>query len=272
MTAAETRDAERFRSGRRDPALAVLEGFHPLKHALRFGARVEVAVAPDPGAVCAAAAGLALDLAGSLASLVRAVDRETFASLGASGPAEVMALARRPDVDVAALLAGGGHVGSDPGGGHVGSDPGGGHPGSPVVLLDNPRHLGNVGAAVRVAAAAGAAGVLVTGQADPWHPVALRGGAGLQFALPVASCASLDGCGRPVVALDPDGDPFAPEAVPAGALLAFGSERRGLSPEVLERAELRLALPMTPGVSSLNLATAVAATLYTTICGGLYRR
>ena len=263
MTAAETRDAERFRSGRRDPALAVLEGFHPLKHALRFGARVEVAVAPDPGAVCAAAAGLALDLAGSLASLVRAVDRETFASLGASGPAEVMALARRPDVDVAALLAGGGHVGSDPGGGH---------PGSPVVLLDNPRHLGNVGAAVRVAAAAGAAGVLVTGQADPWHPVALRGGAGLQFALPVASCASLDGCGRPVVALDPDGDPFAPEAVPAGALLAFGSERRGLSPEVLERAELRLALPMTPGVSSLNLATAVAATLYTTICGGLYRR
>ena len=30
----------RFGRARRDPALAVLEGFHPLKHALRFGATV----------------------------------------------------------------------------------------------------------------------------------------------------------------------------------------------------------------------------------------
>ena len=30
----------RFGRARRDPALAVLEGFHPLKHALRFGANV----------------------------------------------------------------------------------------------------------------------------------------------------------------------------------------------------------------------------------------
>ena len=28
----------RYRAARRDPELAVLEGFHALKHALRFGA------------------------------------------------------------------------------------------------------------------------------------------------------------------------------------------------------------------------------------------
>ena len=28
----------RFRTARRDPALTVVEGFHALKHALRFGA------------------------------------------------------------------------------------------------------------------------------------------------------------------------------------------------------------------------------------------
>ncbi|MFO1533899.1 MAG: TrmH family RNA methyltransferase, partial [Thermoplasmatota archaeon] len=54
-----------------------------------------------------------------------------------------------------------------------------------VVLLEDPRHLGNLGACVRVAAAAGVAGVITTGRQDPWHPDALRGSAGLHFALPV---------------------------------------------------------------------------------------
>src|ERR1700759_5046461 len=35
-----------FRPARRDPALAVLEGFHALKHALRFGAEVRSVVSP----------------------------------------------------------------------------------------------------------------------------------------------------------------------------------------------------------------------------------
>ena len=35
--------------------------------------------------------------------------------------------------------------------------------------------MGNMGACVRVAAAADAAGVLTTGGNDPWHPDALRG-------------------------------------------------------------------------------------------------
>ena len=40
--------AERFRRARNDPDLAVLEGLHALKHALRFGAAIEEAVAVDP--------------------------------------------------------------------------------------------------------------------------------------------------------------------------------------------------------------------------------
>ena len=57
---------------------------------------------------------------------------------------------------------------------------------APVIALEEPRHLGNLGACVRVAAAAGAAGVITTGTSDPWHADALRGSAGLHFALPVA--------------------------------------------------------------------------------------
>ena len=38
----------RFGRARRDRSLAVLEGFHPLKHALRFGARVLEIACTDP--------------------------------------------------------------------------------------------------------------------------------------------------------------------------------------------------------------------------------
>jgi RNA methyltransferase, TrmH family len=111
-----------------------------------------------------------------------------------------------------------------------------------------------------VAAAAGAAALLVTGPADPWHPDAVRGAAGLQFALPVARLDALPDTGRPLVALDPAGEPLS--QLPDRAILAFGTERHGLSPELLARAHARVALPMRAGVSSLNLATAVAAVLF----------
>ncbi len=64
-----------------------------------------------------------------------------------------------------------------------------------------------------------------------------------------------------LLAIDPDGEPLRPGSIPTAALLAFGGERQGLSPELRARAERRLALPMRPRVSSLNLAMAVAVAL-----------
>jgi TrmH family RNA methyltransferase len=116
-----------------------------------------------------------------------------------------------------------------------------------------------------VAAAADAAGVLSTGSHDPWHPDALRGAAGLHFALPVgrlSALGELDGRARSLLALDPDGEELDPAALDAGAILAFGTERHGLSDELLGRADARVRIPMRPGVSSLNLATSVAAVLF----------
>ena len=79
-----------------------------------------------------------------------------------------------------------------------------------MILFEEPRHLGNLGACVRVAAAAGAAGVITTGISDPWHPDALRGSAGLHFALPVARSRVIRTGDRPLVALDPAGETLAP--------------------------------------------------------------
>jgi len=68
--------------------------------------------------------------------------------------------------------------------------------------------------------------------------------------------------GRPLVAVDPAGTPLRPGSLARDAILVFGSERRGLAPALRGRADAVVALPMRQGVSSLNLATAVAATLY----------
>jgi RNA methyltransferase, TrmH family len=236
----------RFGSARRDPSLAVLEGLHPLKHALRFGANVLEAVSPDPAELDRLAARLAPDLGERLHALVRRVEPSVFDQLAPLAPATgVMSLAERPSVDPAAVLA----------------DP---RP-SPVVLLEDPRDLGNMGACVRVAAAADIGGVLTTGSHDPWHPDALRGAAGLHYAVPVArlqSLAILASRDRPLLAVDPDGVPLDPAELSPRALLAFGTERDGLSDELSARADARVSIPMRPGVSSLNLATSVAAVLF----------
>jgi TrmH family RNA methyltransferase len=235
--------AQRYRAARRDRDLALIEGFHALKHALRFGAELQEAVASQPDELDRLAADLAPDLAGTLAARVTAVTPDLLAQIVPQAPRTgVVAIARRPRIDLTGTLA----------------DP---RP-APLVLLEDPRTMGNMGACVRVAAAADAAGVLSTGDNDPWHPEALRGAAGLHFALPVAHLDRLPEGDRPLVAVDPEGEPLDRAELSPRAILAFGTERYGLSEELLDRADARLAIPMRAGVSSLNLATAVAAVLF----------
>jgi TrmH family RNA methyltransferase len=252
----------RFRRARRDPALAVLEGFHALKHALRFDAPLLEVVVSEDAPLERLSSALAPDLSARLHELARPVEPAVFAQLAPlPPPTGVIALARRRAGDPAAVLA----------------DP----RAAPVILLEDPRDLGNMGACVRVAAAADAAGVLSTGSHDPWHPDALRGAAGLHYALPVARLERLslldrgpaqgtgDGHatgtparGRPLLAIDPEGEPIAPGELPPRAVLAFGTERYGLSDELSARADASVSIPMRTGVSSLNLATSVAAVLF----------
>ena len=225
----------------------MLEGFHPLKHALRFGATMLESVTRDCQALHSLTHSLSPDLVGVLDSGIEQVSDSVFRQLSPVPPSTgVIALARRPVPDPVAFTVS-----------------------APLVLLENPRSHGNIGAAVRVAAAAGAAGVVSTGEHDPWHPSALVGSAGLHFALPVSWLPIVDPsawpawlAGRELVAMDPEGEPLGKAGIPDASVLAFGTERNGLSAEVLAAAHHRIAIPMEPGVSSLNLATAVAVVLY----------
>ncbi|HEY5344603.1 MAG TPA: TrmH family RNA methyltransferase [Solirubrobacteraceae bacterium] len=256
----------RFRRARRDPELAVLEGFHALKHALRFDAPLLEVVVSMQAPLERLSTALAPDLSARLHELARPVEPAIFAQLAPlPPPTGVIALAERREGEPATMLAD--------------------SRAAPVILLEDPRDLGNIGACVRVAAASDAAGVLSTGSHDPWHPDALRGAAGLHYALPVARLERLSllgvgpaperttpdrgpalGCGpalgRPLLAIDPEGEPLQPGELPPRAVLAFGTERYGLSDELTARADASVSIPMRPGVSSLNLATSVAAVLF----------
>jgi TrmH family RNA methyltransferase len=232
---------DRVRSARGRGELVRLEGVHALKHALRFGAEIEVVVTPDRDGLLDLVRALAPDLEGEVAAAAVAVAATDWAELAPRGlPSPALALARRPPTSVDDVLAAAGRI----------------------LVLERPRHLGNLGAAIRVAAAAGAGGVLVVDGPDPWHPTAVRSAAGLQYALPCTVTSSLPTTSRPVIALDPQGSALGRSVLPEDAVLLVGTERAGLSPGLRARADRRVAIPMRPGVSSLNLATAVAVALY----------
>jgi TrmH family RNA methyltransferase len=208
-----------------------LEGFHCVKHALRFAPHLVLEVRiRDPDRTRALAERLAPDVTEALAQ--RAVVADVAHHTGVEATAEVP----EPDRSVLARRS------------------------APLVLLDRPRSPGNAGAVVRVAAAAGAAGVAVTGPLDPWHATVLRGSAGLHYALPVLRLGPDELPAGPYAVLDAGGDPDG--VLPPDAVLVVGTERDGVGADLRGRADVVLALPMRPGVSSLNLATATAAALY----------
>ena len=234
---------ERFHIARGDLTLVVVEGFHPLKHALRFGAKFVEVVSPDSLELQRLQQEYAPDIGDCLNNLVVEIEKSIFERLARVTPATgVMSIAERPVVDLDAMLNG--------------TDQ------SPVVFLEKPRNLFNIGAAVRSASAAGAAGVLNTGDLDPWKPAALTTGVGLQWSLPVAQVDDLPSTDRPMVAVDIGGESLESFDIPDRSILAFGTERQGLSRSVIESADYHVSIPMEHGVSSLNLACSVAVMLY----------
>jgi tRNA G18 (ribose-2'-O)-methylase SpoU len=231
----------RVRAAGTDPGLVRLEGVHAVKHALRFGAAVEVVVTPDRARLLALVDALADDVVAAVTAMAVEVPTAVWDELAPRGlPSPSLAVARRPLVTVADVLATPGRV----------------------LALDRPRHLGNLGAAIRVAAAAGAGGVLVVDGPDPWHPTVVRAAAGLSYAVACAATPSLPATDRPLVALHPGGEPLGRVRLEHDAVVLVGTERAGLGPELLARADRTVAIPMRAGVSSLNLATAVAVALY----------
>jgi TrmH family RNA methyltransferase len=140
-----------------------------------------------------------------------------------------------------------------------------------VVVMHRANNPSNAGAALRVAEAAGATGVILTqGSTDPLSPKGLRGSMGSAFRLALWTGPTLEEalgwCSLRGIS---------PVATAAGAphlhteidwrtprAILLGPEAGGLSADELRAAVDAVRIPMRAPVESLNLATALAVVLY----------
>jgi TrmH family RNA methyltransferase len=166
------------------------------------------------------------------------VSSEVFEALTETrNPQNVIGLFERPQSDFAAILARRDTI---------------------AIALDGVQDPGNVGTIVRLAAAFDAAGVLLLpGCADPFGPKAIRASAGAILNVPVAEITAEELRGN-LFATAMTGQPVDPPA--RDAILVFGNEGTGVSPQILERAT-RIAIPMSGRVESLNVASSAAILL-----------
>ena len=141
-----------------------------------------------------------------------------------------------------------------------------------VVLEDMVSHT-NVGAIFRCAAALGMDAVVLSPScADPLYRRSVRVSMGAVFALPYARAESwpgvLDDMASALtrVALTPAADGIELDEMRSrsGERMAvlFGSEGPGLTKDALARSDVRVRVPMSGGVDSLNVATAAAVAFY----------
>ncbi|MEF2279518.1 TrmH family RNA methyltransferase [Deinococcus sp. YIM 134068] len=138
-----------------------------------------------------------------------------------------------------------------------------------LVVLHGLEKPGNVGAILRTADAAGAAGVIVLGRgADPYGPNVIRASQGSVFSLPVVplgeeeALAWLAGRGFTRVACTPDAPQVYWDAPLTGRVaLILGAEHEGL-PAAWRVSDLPVRVPMHGTADSLNVATAAALVLY----------
>ena len=143
-----------------------------------------------------------------------------------------------------------------------------------VVALDDVVDPDNVGSIFRHAAAFGVDGVVLSaGAGDPLYRKSVRTSMGHVLAIPYARLEPPDSIietanrnGFRTLAFTPDRSATDIRRVDASSfdrlLVLVGSEAAGLSARVLEQADVRVRIPISSNVDSLNVATAVAIALF----------
>lgn len=143
-------------------------------------------------------------------------------------------------------------------------------PGTPLVLiLDRLRDPGNLGTALRSAAAAGVRVVLTThGTVDPYAPKVVRAGMGAHFRLKIGNltrdrAVGLQASGRAIVHADASAPAVYSDFPWRRAIaLVVGGETEALSPDLEALVTDRVAIPMASGMESLNAGVAASVLLF----------
>ena len=232
-----------------DQQRVLLDGPHLLREALGAGLDIEVAAfAADLGdteELDALRQQIPLD------RCVLATRPVLHAMSPARTPSGVVALARRPSASTLAAALG--------------------RPDALLVAAVDVQDPGNTGAIVRAAEAGGATAVVTTSSgADPFGWKALRGAMGSAFRLPLARVSSpaeliarARAAGLQVVAaIGRGGVPYYDVDLKGPTAVLLGAEGTGLPAAIVDAADLRVSIPMTPHVESLNVAVTAALLVY----------
>lgn len=238
------------RKHRRREGAFVVEGIQPVWRAVEAGWEIEVLLAV-PELLAGSPAGRLVAEQEERGVRVARLSRELFGRLSdRDGPPGLAAIVRGRLAGLDDLAV---------------------RPDAVFVALHEIGNPGNLGTIVRTADAAGGAGVILIGAtADPFAPAAVKASMGSLFGVSVAQAGDVTaffdwaaGHGVQVVATSgrADTDHWSAGYRPPLAIL-LGSEGDGLPADVLDRAAIRVRIPMVGSAESLNLAVAAALALY----------
>jgi TrmH family RNA methyltransferase len=138
-----------------------------------------------------------------------------------------------------------------------------------VLVLDRLRDPGNLGSLLRAAAGAGVAAVyLAPGSVDPWNPKAVRAGMGAHLRIPLLPLDDI--ALRELAARLPQRVVARADAATrydaidwtGPSALVIGGEASGVGPDMAGWGTTAAAIPLAPGVESLNAAVAGGVILF----------
>lgn len=144
------------------------------------------------------------------------------------------------------------------------------------VVLDRLQDPGNIGTIIRTADAAGYSLIVaMKGTADVFSPKVVRAAAGSLFRVPVVFMNDYDelvefvkAAGGKLAATCFDTDRYYYDVdLTKNVALIIGNEGNGISPELIERADLKIKIPMAGTIESLNAAVAAAILMYESVRG-----
>lgn len=149
-------------------------------------------------------------------------------------------------------------------------------PGSNVLVLDRLQDQGNIGTVIRTADAAGYKAVIaLKGTADLFAPKTVRAAAGSLFRVRLALAETEEellrftrAAGKKLAAACPAGSRYYyEEDLSHDIALVLGNEGNGISGSLLEKADVKIKIPMSGSIESLNVAAAAAILMYEAVRG-----
>ena len=140
-----------------------------------------------------------------------------------------------------------------------------------LLVMDSVTDVRNFGAVARTAECAGVHAILIPSKGGAMiGPDALKTSAGALHTIPVCRSENLadtvrflkDSGLKIVAATEKEGELYHKAELGGPAALIMGSEDRGISPALLELADIKIRIPIPGKISSLNVSAAASVLIY----------